>query len=80
MQSQTFSDFLAKNRKISRVMQGELLAVMSAGAYGFALSSNYNGRPRAAEVMVKGKDFFIIREREKNRDLTKGSKIPDFLS
>lgn len=73
-------DFLAKNRKISRVMQGELLAVMSAGAYGFALSSNYNGRPRAAEVLVKGKDFFVIREREKNRDLTKGSKIPDFLS
>jgi len=72
-------DFLAKKRKISRPLQGELLAVMSAGAYGFSMSSNYNSRPKAAEVLVKGKNFFIIREREKYRDLIKGIKIPQFL-
>ncbi len=72
-------DFLAKNRKINRILQGELLAVMSAGAYGFTISSNYNSRPRAAEVLVKGKDFYLIREREKYEDLTKGIKVPEFL-
>jgi diaminopimelate decarboxylase len=52
---------------------------MSAGAYGFTMSSNYNSRPRAAEVLVKGRDFFVIRERETYRDLNRGVKIPDYL-
>ncbi len=72
-------DFLAKNRKINRIVQGELIAVMSAGAYGFTISSNYNSRPRAAEVLVKGKDFYVIREREKYKDLVRGINIPEFL-
>ncbi len=72
-------DFLGKNRHMNTVHQGDLLAVMSAGAYGFTMSSNYNSRPRAAEVLVKGKDFFVIREREEYRDLNRGVKIPEFL-
>ena len=72
-------DFLAKERKIVRPDKGELLAVMSAGAYGFSMSSNYNSRPRVAEVLVKDKEFFVIRERENYKDLIKGIKIPPFL-
>jgi diaminopimelate decarboxylase len=72
-------DFLAKNRELNRLSQGDLIAVMSAGAYGFTMSSTYNSRPRVAEVLVKGKEFFIIREREKYCDLTRGIKVPEFL-
>jgi diaminopimelate decarboxylase len=52
---------------------------MSAGAYGFSMSSNYNARTRAAEVMVKENQFFITRERETWTDLIRGESIPDFL-
>lgn len=72
-------DFLAKDREIQPLKQGDLFAVASAGAYGFTMSSNYNSRVRAAEVMVKGNSFQIIREREEFRDLIKGEKIPSFL-
>lgn len=72
-------DFFAKNRKINRIKQGEFLSIMGAGAYGFSMSSNYNGRPRAAEVLVKGREFFLIRKREDYKDLVKGEKIPSFL-
>ena len=72
-------DFFAKGRAISRPVNGDLLAVMGAGAYGFSMSSNYNSRTRAAEVLVKGKDFFVIREREQYKDLIKSIKIPKFL-
>ncbi|HLC15697.1 MAG TPA: diaminopimelate decarboxylase, partial [Thermodesulfovibrionia bacterium] len=57
-------DFFAKGRQIEALEQGELLAVMSAGAYGFSMSSNYNSRPRAAEVLVKDNAFYIVTERE----------------
>ena len=70
---------LAKNRELNKVSQGDLLAVMSAGAYGFTMSSNYNSRPRVAEVLVKAREFFVIRERETYRDLIRGSRIPEFL-
>ncbi|MEW6214391.1 MAG: diaminopimelate decarboxylase [Nitrospirota bacterium] len=73
------SDFLAKERELKRVKQGEYLAVMGAGAYGFSMSSNYNSRPRAAEVMVKGKEHFLIRERETYSDLVRKERIPGFL-
>jgi diaminopimelate decarboxylase len=69
-------DFLAKEREMPAVAQGERLAVMSAGAYGFSMSSNYNSRPRAAEVMVNGKEFALIRRRETYRDLVRGEVIP----
>ena len=72
-------DFLAKDRELPAVQQGDLLAVMSAGAYGFTMSSNYNSRPRAAEVMVDGGQFEIIRERESMEALIRGEKIPGFL-
>ncbi|HBH62900.1 MAG TPA: diaminopimelate decarboxylase [Nitrospiraceae bacterium] len=72
-------DFLAKNRKLNTVSRGDLLAVMSAGAYGFTMSSNYNSRPRAAEVLVKGSKFYVVRERETYKDLIRGSQIPEFL-
>ncbi len=56
-------DFLAKDRRLATA-EGEVLAIGSAGAYGFVLSSNYNARPRAAEVMVDGDEFHLVRPRE----------------
>lgn len=72
-------DFLAKDREIEKVSPGEYLAVMSAGAYGFSMSSNYNSRPRAAEVLVKGDQYALIRKRETYRDLIKNEIIPEGL-
>lgn len=69
-------DFLAKDRLLPKVKAGEALAVMSAGAYGFSMSSNYNTRPRAAEVMVSGRDFFVIRKRETLEDLVRNESLP----
>lgn len=57
-------DFFAVDREIDDLQRGDYLAVMSAGAYGFSMSSNYNSRPRAAEVLVDGNEYFVIRERE----------------
>ena len=62
-------DFLALDRMLPAVERGDLLAVMCTGAYGFALSSNYNARPRAAEVLVEGPACTVIRERETVLDL-----------
>jgi diaminopimelate decarboxylase len=74
------SDFLAKGRKIPKPDPGDFLAVMSAGAYGFSMSTNYNSRPRVAEVLVKDDQMFVIRQRESYEDLVRGEQIPDFLS
>jgi diaminopimelate decarboxylase len=73
------SDFMGKNRMMNHVMPGDLLAVMSAGAYGFTMSSTYNSRPRVPEVLVKGNKYYIIRGREDYKDLTRGMKMPEFL-
>ena len=73
------SDFLAKGRKLPNLHSGELIAVMSAGAYGFSMSTNYNSRPRLAEVLVKDNEIFVIRKREDYEDLIRGEEIPDFL-
>lgn len=73
-------DFLARERAMPAVERGHLLAVMSAGAYGFTMSSNYNSRPRAAEVLVNGANYSVIRRREAYEDLVKGEEIPPFLS
>ena len=73
-------DFLAKDRLLPAVKPGELMAVMSAGAYGFVMASNYNSRPRVPEVLVQGGDIHVIRERETYDDLVKGEKIPAFLT
>lgn len=72
-------DFLARNRQVPVFEPGDLLAVMSSGAYGFTMSSNYNSRPRVAEVLVQGDQFFVIRERETYETLIQDEKIPDFL-
>ena len=61
-------DFLAQDRRLG-ALAGDLLAVMSAGAYGMAMSSNYNSRPRAAEVLVDGAAIHLVRERETVTDL-----------
>lgn len=68
-------DFLAKERLIPKVKEGEYLAVMGTGAYGFSMSSNYNSRLRAAEVMVAGNKAAVIRKREVLEDLIRNEKI-----
>lgn len=72
-------DFLAKDRVMPEVKAGDLLAVMSTGAYGFVMSSNYNSRPRVPEVLVRGSEMHVIRKRESLADLVRGEAIPAFL-
>jgi len=72
-------DFLAKKRQIAKVKQGEYLAVMSAGAYGMSMSSNYNSRPTIAEVMVKGRTHSLIRRRGSYEDLVANEITPAYL-
>lgn len=67
-------DFLAKDRKLA-LAAGDLLAMMSSGAYGFTMSSNYNSRGRACEIMVDGDQFHIIRQRENFEDLIRGEQL-----
>jgi diaminopimelate decarboxylase len=57
-----------------------MIAVLSAGAYGLSMSTNYNSRPRVAEVLVKENQMFVIRKREDYEDLIRGEAIPDFLN
>ena len=68
------SDFLGKERRLS-LAQGDLLAVRSSGAYGFGMASNYNSRPRAAEVIVDGERHYLVREREVYEDLVRGEQV-----
>ncbi len=71
-------DFLVKDREVPNFRRGDFIAFMSAGAYGFSMSSNYNSRPRVAEVMVKGTEYEVIRERETLDDLIRGERVPSF--
>jgi len=73
-------DFLAKDRSLPEVKPGDLLAVMSAGAYGFVMASNYNSRPRVPEVLIKDNEVHVIRARESYDDLVRGETIPGFLN
>jgi diaminopimelate decarboxylase len=73
------ADFIAKDRSVAVLEPGELLAVMSAGAYAFSLSSNYNSRPRAAEVLVTGDTYQVIRKRESYEDLVRLEETGDSL-
>jgi diaminopimelate decarboxylase len=73
-------DFLALDREIPDVKQGDLLAVMSAGAYGFTMSSNYCSRLRVPEVMVADDRFYVVRARQTYEDLVAGETIPPFLN
>ncbi len=72
-------DFFAKDRSLPPLNPGNLLAVMGAGAYGFTMASNYNTRPRAAEVLVRGNRWYLIRQRERYEDLVRTERIPAFL-
>jgi diaminopimelate decarboxylase len=72
-------DFLAQDRELPSCEPGDLLAVMSAGAYGFAMASRYNSRPFIPEVLVTGNRYVVIRARETYRDLVRGETIPPFL-
>jgi diaminopimelate decarboxylase len=69
-------DFLARNRKLVLPAEGDLLCVRTAGAYGFTMASNYNSRPRAAEVLVDGRRALLARERETYTDLVRGEALP----
>jgi len=68
------TDYLARDRTLPQVQRGEILAVKDAGAYGFTLASNYNSRPRAAEVLVDSHSYQIVRKRESYEDLVRGEK------
>jgi diaminopimelate decarboxylase len=72
-------DILARDRMLPEVYEGDILAILNAGAYGFSMSSQYNSRPRCAEVLVKDGKYALIRERERIEDLLRGQKIPDWL-
>ena len=68
-------DFLAKDRPLPEVTEGDLLSVFSAGAYGYVMSSTYNSRPRAAEVLVTGERWRVVRRRETYEDLVVGEEL-----
>ncbi len=67
-------DFLALDRELELPIEGEVLAVRTAGAYGFAMASNYNGRLRPAEALVDGAEVRLIRQRESFEDLIRGEE------
>jgi diaminopimelate decarboxylase len=73
------SDFFAKDRRLAEPKAGECVVVRSTGAFGFVMSSNYNARPRAAEVLVEGKRWEVVRRRETYADLVRGESVPDFV-
>jgi diaminopimelate decarboxylase len=73
-------DCFAKERSLQEVGEGELVAIMSAGAYGYAMANRYNARPLAAEVLVKGSAFELIHARETFEQMIAGEKIPAFLA
>ena len=72
-------DFFCKNRPLPKVGEGDYLALMSAGAYGFVQASNYNTRPLAAEILIKGARSAVVRRRQRLEELWAGEKIPAWL-
>ncbi|MGZ9143614.1 MAG: diaminopimelate decarboxylase, partial [Candidatus Binatia bacterium] len=72
-------DFLARDRELPVVQPGDHLAVMSAGAYGFTMASNYNSHPKPPEILVDGDTYYIVRKRESLEDLINGEVIPPAL-
>jgi diaminopimelate decarboxylase len=69
-------DFFALDREMPTIKEGDLLAIMSTGAYGFVMASNYNSRPLPAEVLVRGDKFSLIRKRDTWEDLVRGEVEP----
>ena len=72
-------DFFCHDRPLPKLGQGDYLALLSAGAYGFVMASNYNTRPFAAEVMVNGKQAALVRERQSVQDIWAGEKLAPWL-
>jgi diaminopimelate decarboxylase len=72
-------DFFCHDRPLPRMREGDYLALMSAGAYGSVMSSNYNSRPKAAEVIVSGTRAALVRERQSVTDIWRGEKVPGWL-
>ena len=72
-------DFIARGREVPAAAPGELLAILSAGAYGFVMASNYNTRPRGAEVLVDGDRFDVVRRRETVEELLAAETVPASL-
>jgi diaminopimelate decarboxylase len=70
-------DWLAKDRNLPVLHQGDLLAIMQTGAYGYAMASNYNGRLKPAEVLVNGRHFSLIRQRQEFTHLLDGCQAPE---
>ncbi|MBN2297368.1 MAG: diaminopimelate decarboxylase [Deltaproteobacteria bacterium] len=73
------SDFLAKDRDLPRLERGDMVAVMSAGAYGYTMASNYNSRPKPPEVLVDGSRYYVVSNRQSYEDLIFGETIPDIF-
>ena len=73
------SDFFCKDRPLPRAGEGDYLAILSAGAYGFAQASNYNTRPRAAEILVNGRRAAVARERQPVKEIWSGEKVVAWL-
>jgi len=72
-------DLLARDRRLPKISEGDLLAILNAGAYGFSMSSQYNSRPRCAEVLVKNGEYALVRRRESFKSLLMGQEIPSWL-
>jgi diaminopimelate decarboxylase len=72
-------DFIARDRRLEEVRQGDVLAVLNVGAYGFVMSSQYNSRPRPAEILVKNGRYTLVREREDFETLVKGQRMAEWL-
>jgi diaminopimelate decarboxylase len=73
------TDVIARDRPLPALREGDVLAILNAGAYGFAMSSQYNNRPRAAEVLIHNGEHEVVREREGFADLTHRQRIPGRL-
>lgn len=73
-------DLLARDRRLPKVHEGDLLAILNAGAYGFSMSSQYNSRPRCTEILVKDGEYAVTRERENLKILLTGQKYPPWLN
>jgi diaminopimelate decarboxylase len=70
-------DVLAKDRQLPKIEEGDLLAILNSGAYGFSMSSQYNSRPRAAEVMIRQGKAVVVRQREQLNDLTSSQRMAE---
>ena len=72
-------DYFCKDQPLPKVGEGDYLALMSAGAYGFVMASNYNARPLAAEILVNGKKAAVVRERQPVKDIWSGERVVSWL-